>query len=104
MDEVFSLTLRHIGGRRTTPTPLTKKVTKKVPQYGGGDERTGPVVVVGGDGAQGSVLGGVDRVESVIAGSVIGKKVWGASPVVANDTSPVAANDDDVGGCDRGAA
>ena len=87
MDEVFDLTLRRIAGRRTTPTPLTKKV----PQYGGGggEGKTGLVVVVNTDGGgevghrgvgyRGGHRGAVD-----------------ASIVAANDTSVVAdtpAND-----------
>src|SRR5262249_47877345 len=71
MDEVLSLTLRRVGGRRTTPTPLTKKV----PQYGGGGEQQGagrpsPLRVV--------------LVESVITGSVIkGKGLAIKKPVIA---------------------
>jgi hypothetical protein len=108
MDEVFDLTLRRIAGRRTTPTPLTKKV----PQYGGGGggkDEARSVVVVDVDVARGSVIDGVGHRGVGHRGGV------GASVVAANatsvaadtpavDTSVVAANDNDVGGCDRGAA
>src|SRR5262249_25239440 len=78
MDEVFSLTLRRIGGRRTTPTPLTKKV----PQYGGGggDEGAG---VSGGANDNGSRRGGrpAKGAASVVA----------ANDTSSNDRSAVAA-------------
>jgi hypothetical protein len=68
MDEVFSLGLRRVGGRRTTPTPLTKKV----PQYGGGGGLAANGNGVGGDSRGGPVcastaaandngVGGADR-------------------------------------------
>src|SRR5262249_44400353 len=99
MDEVFDLTLRRIAGRRTTRTPLAKKV----PQYGaGGGRRDERGMRVGRDGS--AIAGNVDGVGRIGHRGVGHRVDVDGSVVAANDTSVAAANDNDVGGCDRGAA
>jgi hypothetical protein len=96
MDEVFSQTLRCIGGRRTTPTPSTKKV----PQYGGGERKGWPAVVA----VNGGGVGGVGRQEvghqEGVNASAVAANDTSVNDTPAVDTSVVAANDNDVGGCD----
>jgi hypothetical protein len=53
MEEAFELKLRCIGGRRTTPAPLTKKV----PQYGGGGEAGTLGLAADDDGVEGADRG-----------------------------------------------